>query len=79
MNCYECMVAGKTVTAVAICQHCGVGLCLEHLRKAQAYHAGGTLYGCPHQPAGTGRPQRGVMTGAAAPDKDARAPASSAR
>jgi hypothetical protein len=48
MNCYECALRGESATAVATCGHCGVGMCLEHLRKAQSHRVGGTLYGCPH-------------------------------
>lgn len=48
MNCYECALRGESVAAVATCRHCGVGMCLEHLRKAQSYRVGGTLWGCPH-------------------------------
>ena len=60
MNCYECALANETVAAVAVCRHCGVGLCLEHLRKAQVYRVGGTLYGCTHQLAEVGRPWLGA-------------------
>lgn len=31
MNCYICDEAERAKSAVAICQHCGVGLCREHL------------------------------------------------
>ena len=51
MNCFECAVQGETVTAVAICHHCGAGMCLEHVHLAQAFRAGGTTLmtgGCPH-------------------------------
>jgi predicted nucleic acid binding AN1-type Zn finger protein len=48
MNCYECALEGKAVAAVATCHHCGAGLCLEHLREAQAYRVGGTVVGCAH-------------------------------
>lgn len=48
MNCYECALRGESAAAVATCGHCGVGMCLEHLREAQSHRVGGTLYGCPH-------------------------------
>lgn len=31
MNCYFCDSIGHITEAVAICHHCGVGLCREHL------------------------------------------------
>jgi hypothetical protein len=48
MDCFECAVSGEAVAAVATCQHCGVGLCLDHLREAHSYSVAGTHYGCPH-------------------------------
>jgi hypothetical protein len=51
MNCFECAVQGETVTAVAICHHCGAGMCLEHVHAAQAFRAGGVTLmtgGCAH-------------------------------
>ena len=36
MNCFECASGGKTVAAVSFCPHCGIGLCPEHPRAAQA-------------------------------------------
>ena len=33
MNCFECAKANDTVPAVGVCQHCGVGLCLDHLSR----------------------------------------------
>jgi hypothetical protein len=49
MKCYECALASKTVDAVAVCRHCGVGLCLEHLRETRASGLSGAFYGCQHQ------------------------------
>ena len=49
MNCFECAKASDAAPAVAICEHCGVGLCLDHLIEARGYRAGGTLLGCGHQ------------------------------
>ena len=37
MNCFECAKVNDTVAAVGICQHCGVGLCLDHLIEASDY------------------------------------------
>ena len=34
MNCFECTKANDTVPAVAVCDHCGVGLFLDHLVEA---------------------------------------------
>lgn len=49
MNCYECALAGQMVAAVAVCPHCGAGLCLKHRRLAEKFWVGGARYGCPHQ------------------------------
>jgi hypothetical protein len=62
MNCFECAKANDTVPAVAICQHCGVGVCLDHLVEAHDYLVGGTLFGCPHEMPLT-KPLRGVPAG----------------
>ena len=42
MNCFECAKVNDTVPAVGVCQHCGVGLCLDHLAEARDYRVGGT-------------------------------------
>ncbi len=55
MNCYECATRGEAVAAVAVCKHCGVGMCLEHFRMAQDYRVGGTTYGCRHSVPSTPR------------------------
>lgn len=49
MNCFECAKVNDTVAAVAVCQHCGVGLCLDHLIEANDFTLAGTRYACPHQ------------------------------
>ena len=49
MNCFECAKVNDEVAAVGVCQHCGVGLCLDHLVEARAYRVGGTVYGCSHE------------------------------
>jgi hypothetical protein len=48
MYCFECALKGETGAAIATCGHCGVGLCLDHLREQQAYRVGGTTFGCSH-------------------------------
>jgi hypothetical protein len=48
MNCFECAKANDAVPAVATCNHCGVGLCLDHLVEARQYRVGGTLMACAH-------------------------------
>ncbi len=61
MNCYVCATADRTEPAVAICRHCGAGLCLEHVREAAASPGPGGLaaLGCEHDtlraPSGTRR------------------------
>ncbi len=41
MICFECAKVNDEVAAVGVCQHCGVGLCLDHLVEARAYRVGG--------------------------------------
>ncbi len=48
MNCYECSIQGEAVAAVAVCKHCGVGMCLQHFVMANDYRVGGTTPGCRH-------------------------------
>lgn len=48
MNCFECAKANDAVAAVGLCQHCSVGLCLDHLVEAREHRVGGTVYGCSH-------------------------------
>lgn len=33
MNCYEHAFQNETVTAVAVCPHCGAALCADHIHK----------------------------------------------
>jgi hypothetical protein len=49
MNCFECAKANDKAPAVAVCQHCGVGLCIDHLIEAHGFTVGGTHYACPHE------------------------------
>ena len=75
MLCFECAKMADTVQAVAICQHCGVGLCFDHLIEATHELVGGTHEGCKHPipqvaprltvPAGTGADVRQHMAGVA--------------
>ena len=64
MNCFECAKVNDTVPAVALCQHCGVGLCLDHLVEAHEFAVGGTHYTCPHEIPHV-KPLRGVPAGIA--------------
>jgi hypothetical protein len=65
MNCFECAKVNDTVAAVAVCQHCGAGLCLDHLIEANACTVAGTHYACPHQ-IPQAKPLRGMPAGIAA-------------
>ena len=49
MNCFECARVNDVVPAVALCRHCGVGLCLDHLIEASEYTVGGTTFACQHE------------------------------
>lgn len=62
MNCFECAKTHDSVPAVGLCQHCRVGLCLDHLIEAHAYHVGGTTFGCPHEIPSV-KPMRGMPAG----------------
>jgi hypothetical protein len=48
MNCYVCATSREERAAVAVCPHCFVGVCLEHLRQGQQPGAGGLRFGCRH-------------------------------
>jgi len=48
MNCYVCATSKEERAAVAICPHCSVGVCLEHLRQGQQPSAAGMRFGCRH-------------------------------
>ncbi len=65
MNCFECAKTHDSVPAVGLCQHCSVGLCLDHLIEARAFHIGGTNYGCPHTCPDV-KPMQGMPAGIAA-------------
>ncbi|MEU9504402.1 DUF2180 family protein [Streptomyces sp. NPDC048196] len=34
-KCYDCAASDEVVDAVAICHHCGVGVCLRHCHVAR--------------------------------------------
>lgn len=49
MDCYMCATWAGARSAVAICPHCGAGLCLEHLRESAVQgRRGGLFTGCLH-------------------------------
>jgi hypothetical protein len=48
MNCYECATQQRQTPAVAICKHCSVGLCMDHLAESRGFSAGGMRVACPH-------------------------------
>lgn len=61
MNCYICATSKEERSAVAICPHCFVGVCLEHLRQGQQPSAGGMRFGCRHSlPAPVANPSAGA-------------------
>ena len=49
VNCFVCRTKGATESAVAVCQHCSVGLCESHLAEAQKPGPGGMRYTCAHE------------------------------
>ena len=62
MNCYVCATGGRAQTepAVAICKHCGAGLCPKHVRDAAAWVGpGGMAFGCEHDTRKVGSSTRG--------------------
>jgi hypothetical protein len=65
VNCFECAKTSDTVPAVGVCEHCGVGLCFDHVIEAREYSVGGTRYGCGHA-LPLVKPLRGVPAGIAA-------------
>jgi hypothetical protein len=65
MNCFECAKVNDAVSAVGVCQQCGVGLCLDHLIEAHEFLVGGTHYACPHEIPRV-KPLRGLPAGIAA-------------
>jgi hypothetical protein len=61
MNCYVCATSREERAAVAVCPHCFVGVCLEHLRLGQQPSAGGMRFGCRHSlPTPAADPSAGI-------------------
>jgi|DewCreStandDraft_2_1066082.scaffolds.fasta_scaffold00007_347 hypothetical protein len=52
MTCYICSRGGNAAPAVAVCIHCGAGLCMTHFVEAQSASVAGMKYTCPHMPLG---------------------------
>lgn len=52
MNCYVCEARGVAAPAVAVCQHCGVAMCLEHFDEDLLVPRAQGLVrrGCTHEP-----------------------------
>lgn len=52
MNCYVCDAVGRETPAVAICQHCGLALCRDHLDEdlLMTRPQGVVRRGCTHEP-----------------------------
>lgn len=52
MNCYVCDTRGTVRPAVAVCQHCGVAMCREHLDEDLLVPRtqGLVRRGCTHEP-----------------------------
>jgi hypothetical protein len=65
VNCFECAKESDAAPAVAICEDCGVGLCLDHLIEASNCTVAGTHYACAHQIPHV-KPLRGMPAGIAA-------------
>jgi hypothetical protein len=50
MRCFVCAQSGTDAHAVAICPHCGAGLCMEHVADAaRDLGPGGMRLSCPHE------------------------------
>jgi Uncharacterized protein conserved in archaea (DUF2180) len=62
MNCYMCDNDDQVSEAVAICRHCGIALCREHVDKAllASRPAGLVRSGCIHNPIGTARRRESI-------------------
>jgi Uncharacterized protein conserved in archaea (DUF2180) len=68
VNCYVCDSTGLEAASVAICHHCGVALCREHLDEDLLSPApnGHTRRGCSHQPHGAAMARRHAHSAAGA-------------
>lgn len=50
MHCYECACRNEETHAVAVCRHCMVALCLQHLVESQrSFTRDNPGTGCKHQ------------------------------
>lgn len=60
MNCYLCDNGSEATDAVAICQHCGVALCRDHVDQDLLAQrpAGLVRRGCTHNPLGAAAARR---------------------
>ena len=61
MNCYVCATDSRTRTepAVAICKHCGAGLCLRHVRQGATWVGPAAAFGCAHDTLNAGSSTQG--------------------
>ena len=48
MLCYICSTSRRERPSVALCRHCLVGLCLDHLAQSLELGPGGMRVGCRH-------------------------------
>jgi hypothetical protein len=62
MNCYVCDSHERATEAVAICPHCGIGLCRDHVDAAVLAKrpVGLVRPGCIHNPIGTARRRESI-------------------
>lgn len=62
MNCYLCDCDDRSTDAVAICRHCGIALCREHVDEALVADrpAGLVRASCIHNPIGVARRRESI-------------------
>lgn len=62
MICYMCDAQHRATEAVAICRHCGIALCREHVDAALLAErpAGLVRLGCIHNPLATARRRESI-------------------
>jgi hypothetical protein len=65
MLCHECWMRGEEAPAVALCRHCSVGLCKEHLVEAYRHPAASLIPSCRHRPSAAA-PEHPAVAAAAA-------------
>lgn len=63
MQCYLCDSVGRATEAVAICRHCGLALCRNHIDEGLLAErpAGLVRAGCIHNPIGMARWRRDIQ------------------